>query len=85
MEPIFLHVTGMTCSYVSSRLSATEHLHVLISLLNRGCVNTVENALSGIHGVDSAIVDLSQKVAVIEGSVPERDLIRAINDIGMNQ
>ncbi len=49
-----------------------------------GCVSAVEDALKAVPGVDSAIVNLGERTAVVEGEFEVSALIEAIQEAGFN-
>lgn len=47
------------------------------------CVMAVKNALSGLEGVKSVNVDLTRKLAIVEGEgIADELLMEAIDDVG---
>ncbi len=46
------------------------------------CVSKVEKALSKVHGVTSASVNLVERTAIVQGGVSTEILIKVVNDIG---
>lgn len=46
------------------------------------CKNNVENALKELPGVDSAVVNLADKKAVVSGDVDKKAVIDAIEKVG---
>ena len=47
-----------------------------------GCVSSVEQALLGVEGVESAVVSLEEKNAVVSGIAAVDTLIKASTDAG---
>ena len=49
-----------------------------------GCVSAVEDALQGVPGVTEAVVNLGERIAVVEGQAEEQQLIDAVKRAGFN-
>lgn len=47
-----------------------------------GCENTVEDALRGVPGVESASADRSDETATVEGDADEQALVQAVEEAG---
>lgn len=53
----------------------------------QGCVNSVQQALSAVEGVQSVAVDLAQKTATVDcadDTVQRQQLVQAIEDAGFD-
>jgi len=47
-----------------------------------GCESTVEDALEGVAGVESASADREADAATVEGDAADDDLVAAVEDAG---
>jgi len=64
-------------------MTADTQLRLSISGMScAGCVAAVEKALSGVAGVDEAVVNFAEHTAAVSGDVAINDLVKAVKDAG---
>ena len=49
-----------------------------------GCLSSVEQALQGVEGVESAAVNLGERSAIVEGEASVEAQIAAVKEAGKN-
>ena len=70
---------------ISAGVDAVAKIRLSISgMACAGCVSAVEEALQKVSGVTSAVVNLGERIAVVEGEPEAQQLIDAVKGAGFN-